>query len=304
MLEGKVAIVTGAGRGVGKEIAKLMAANGAKVVVNDYGVEQDGTSPDTSHADQTVKEISDAGGEAVANAGSVASFDDATGMVKQALDTFGGLHIVCNPAGILRDRMLHKMSPEDWQEVVDVHLTGHFNMCRAPINHFREQEYGRIITCTSVSGTIGNIGQSNYGAAKLGIVALTRILAMESASKGITVNCISPSANTRMTQGVPEPKDPAVAARRKIRLERSKPEDIAALCVFLASEGAGDITGQVFGQRAAEISLFGFSRPIQTVHHQGGWTPELVGEHAMPTLRPRFTKLEQNADVQPALPLD
>ena len=225
-------------------------------------------------------------------------------MVKQALDTYGGLHIICNPAGILRDRTLHKMSPEDWKEVVDVHLTGHFNMCRAPINHFREQEYGRIITCTSVSGTIGNIGQSNYGAAKLGIVALTRILAMESVSKGITVNCISPSANTRMTQGVPEPKDPAVAERRRIRLERSKPADIAPLCVFLASEGAGDITGQVFGPLAGELSLFNFSRPIQTVHHQGGWTPELIGEHAMPTLRPRFTKLEQNADVQPALPLD
>ena len=247
MLEGKVAIVTGAGRGVGKEIAKLMAANGAKVVVNDYGVEQDGTSPDTTHAEQTVKEIKEAGGEAVANAGSVASFEDATAMVKQALDTFGGLHIVANPAGILRDTMLHKMSPEDWREVVDVHLNGHFNMCRAPINHFREQEYGRIITCTSVSGTIGNIGQSNYGAAKLGIVALTRILAMESASKGITVNCISPSANTRMTQGVPEPKDPAVAEKRRIRLERSKPEDIAPLCVYLASEEAKDVTGQVFG---------------------------------------------------------
>jgi len=187
MLEGKVAIVTGAGRGVGKEIAKLMAAHGAKVVVNDYGVEQDGTSPDKTHAEQTVQEIKDAGGDAVANAGSVAKFEDATNMVKQAMDSFGGLHIVVNPAGILRDRMLHKMSPEDWQEVTDVHLTGHFNMCRAPINHFREQEYGRIITCTSVSGTIGNIGQSNYGAAKLGIVALTRILAMESVSKGITV---------------------------------------------------------------------------------------------------------------------
>ena len=304
MLEGKVAIVTGAGRGVGKEIAKLMAANGAKVVVNDYGVEQDGTSPDTTHAEQTVKEIAEAGGEAVANAGSVASFEDATTMVKQALDTYGGLHIVANPAGILRDTMLHKMSPEDWQEVLDVHLTGHFNMCRAPINHFREQEYGRIITCTSVSGTIGNIGQSNYGAAKLGIVALTRILAMESVSKGITVNCISPSANTRMTQGVPEPKDPAAAEQRRIRLERSKPEDIAPLCVYLASEEAKDVTGQVFGQRAGEISLFNFSRPIHTVHHSGGWTPELVRDSAIPSLRMKFTKLESNADVYAALPLD
>jgi NAD(P)-dependent dehydrogenase (short-subunit alcohol dehydrogenase family) len=304
MLEGRVAIVTGAGRGVGKEIAKHMAAAGAKVVVNDYGVEQDGTQPSEGPAADTVSEIKEAGGEAVVNFGSVASFDDATAMVKQALDTFGGLHIMCNPAGILRDRMFHKMSPEDWQEVIDVHLTGHYNMCRAPINHFREQEYGRIITCTSVSGTIGNIGQANYGAAKLGIVALTRILAMESISKGITVNCISPSAATRMTESVPTPKDPAAAERRRIRLERSRPEDIAPLSVYLASEQAGDITGQVFGQRAAEISLFGFSRPIYTVHHHGGWTPQLVGEHAMPTLRPKFTPLEQNADVQPALPLD
>jgi NAD(P)-dependent dehydrogenase (short-subunit alcohol dehydrogenase family) len=304
MLDGKVAIVTGAGRGVGKEIAKLMAANGARVVVNDYGVEQDGTEPGQGPAQETVDEILAAGGEAAANFGSVAEFDDCTAMVKQALDTFGGLHIVCNPAGILRDRMFHKMSPDDWRAVVDVHLNGHFNICRAPINHFREQGYGRIITCTSVSGTIGNIGQANYGAAKLGIVALTRILAMESISKGITVNCISPSANTRMTLGVPTPKDPAAAERRRIRLERSKPEDIAPLCVFLASEEAGDVTGQVFGQRAGEISLYNFSRPIHTVHHGGGWTPELVRDSAIEALRPRFTKLESNADIFPALPLD
>ena len=208
MLEGRVAICAGAGRGVGAEVAKLMAAHGAKVVVNDPGTSGSGEGCDQTPAQEIVDQIKAAGGDAAANYGSVAKFDDCLAMVQQARDTFGGLHIVFNAAGILRDKMFHNMFPEDWQAVIDVHLTGHFNINRAAINLFREQNYGRIIMVSSTSGLLGNVGQANYGAAKFGIVALARIVAMENASRGITVNVICPSADTRMTRSVPTPKDP------------------------------------------------------------------------------------------------
>jgi NAD(P)-dependent dehydrogenase (short-subunit alcohol dehydrogenase family) len=303
MLDGRVALCTGSGRGVGAEVAKLMANNGAKVVVNDPGVGGGGEGGDRTPAQQIVDEIKAAGGQAVANYGSVAKFDDCLEMVKQAREAFGGLHIVFNPAGILRDKMFHNMFPEDWQAVMDVHLTGHFNVARAAINLFREQNYGRIIMVSSTSGLLGNIGQCNYGAAKLGIVALARIVAMENASKGITVNVIAPSADTRMTRSVPVPKDPGAAALREERLRRSRADAIAPLCVYLASEQAKDVNGQVFHQRAAELSLYSHMRPIRTVHHNGGWTPELIAEHAMPSLSGWFTSLDTRS-LLPSLPLD
>ena len=193
LLEGKVAVVTGSGRGIGRAMAEMMAQYGAKVVVNDPGVAQTGEGGDKGPAEEVADAIGQAGGEAIPNFDSVASFEGTTNMVNTALNTYGRLDIVVNNAGVLRDRMLHKMSPEDWQVVQDVHLGGHFNMCRAAINVFREQESGRIINFTSTSGLIGNMGQTNYGAAKLGIVAFTRILAMESISKNVTVNAIAPS---------------------------------------------------------------------------------------------------------------
>ena len=196
MLEGRVAICAGAGRGVGGEVAKLMAAHGAKVIVNDPGTSGSGEGSDRTPAQEIVDEIKAAGGEAAANYGSVAKFDDCLQMVSQAREAFGGLHIVFDAAGILRDKMFHNMFPEDWQAVIDVHLTGHFNINRAAINLFREQNYGRIIMVSSTSGLLGNVGQCNYGAAKLGIVALARIVAMENASRGITVNVICPSADS------------------------------------------------------------------------------------------------------------
>ncbi|MGZ0187188.1 MAG: SDR family NAD(P)-dependent oxidoreductase, partial [Alphaproteobacteria bacterium] len=204
MLDGKVAICTGSGRGVGAEVAKLMAANGAKIVVNDPGVGGGGEGGgDAAPAQAIVDEIKAAGGDAVANFGSVTSFENCLDMVTQARDEFGGLHCVFNPAGILRDRMFHKMSPDDWQDVIDVHLTGHYNVNRAAINLFRDQGFGRMIMVSSTSGVLGNVGQANYGAAKMGIVALTRILAMENEAKGITANALLPSADTRMTRSVP-----------------------------------------------------------------------------------------------------
>src|SRR5215216_1416787 len=218
MLDGRVAICTGSGRGVGGEVAKLMAAHGAKVVVNDPGTTGTGEGADTTPAQDIVNQIKAAGGDAVANYGYVNNFDDCLQMVQQARDTFGGLHIVFNAAGILRDKMFHNMFPEDWQAVIDVHLTGHFNISRAAINLFREQNYGRIIMVSSTSGALGNMGQANYGAAKMGIIALARIIAMENASKGITCNTIMPSADTRMTRAVPTPKDPKAAEVREERL--------------------------------------------------------------------------------------
>lgn len=304
MLEGRVAICTGSGRGVGAEVAKLMAAHGAKIVVNDPGVGGGGEGGDQAPAQEIVDTIKSAGGEAVANFGSVTSYEDCLGMVQQARDEFGGLHIVFNPAGILRDRMFHKMSPDDFQAVIDVHMTGHFNVNRAAINLFRDQEYGRIIMCGSTSGLLGNIGQANYGSAKLGIAAMSRIVAMENASKNITSNVICPSADTRMTRAVPTPKDPDAAAIREERLRRSRADAIAPLCVFLASEDAGNVTGQIFHQRAAELSLYSQPRPLRMVHHQGGWTPELIRDVAMPSLSIQFLDIANSRTVHPGLPLD
>ena len=254
MLDGRVAICTGSGRGVGAEVAKLMAANGAKIIVNDPGVSGGGDGGDQTPAQAIVDEIKAAGGDAAANFGSVTSYEDCLDMVTQARDEFGGCHIVFNPAGILRDRMFHKMSPDDWKDVIDVHLNGHFNVNRAAINLFREQEFGRMIMVSSTSGVLGNIGQANYGAAKMGIIGFMRNVAMENASKGITANAILPSADARMTRSVPTPKDATAAQVREERLRLSPADAIAPLCVFLASEQASYVSGQVFHQRGAELS--------------------------------------------------
>jgi NAD(P)-dependent dehydrogenase (short-subunit alcohol dehydrogenase family) len=304
MLEGRVAICTGSGRGVGAEVAKLMAAHGARVVVNDPGVGGGGEGGDQAPAEELVAEIERMGGKAVANFGSVARFEDCHAMVKQARDAFGGLHIIFNSAGILRDRMFHNMSPEDWHAVIDVHLNGHFNVNRAAINLFREQGYGRLIMVSSTSGLLGNVGQANYGAAKMGVVGLARIVAMENAEKGITVNVVCPSADTRMTRAVPTPKDPKVAAMREERLRRSRADAIAPLCVFLASERAGYVNGQVFHQRGAELSLYSLPRPIRMVHRHGGWTPDTIAEVAMPSLATNFTPLGDARAVHAGLPLE
>ena len=303
MLEGKVALITGAGRGIGRGMALLMASKGAKVIVNDIGTSPDGEGTDATPAEEVVAEIKAAGGEAVANGDSVTEFEGATNMVKQALDTFGGLHIIVNNAGILRDRMLHKMSPEDWLGVLAVHLTGHFNVTRAAINHFREQEWGRIINFTSTSGIVGNLGQTNYGSAKLGIFAFTRILALETSRfENITANAISPFAYTRMIATIPV-KDEASKARVE-KIKKMKAEDIAPVVTWLCSEEAKAVSGQIFGVRAGEIMIFSQPRPTRSIHRNGGWTPEEVGGIAMPALRPFFEEPQVSADIFPYDPMD
>ena len=303
MLEGKVALITGAGRGIGRGMALLMASKGAKVIVNDIGTSPDGEGTDATPAEEVVAEIQAAGGEAATNGDSVAEFEGATNMVKQALDTFGGLHIIVNNAGILRDRMLHKMSPEDWMGVLAVHLTGHFNVTRAAINHFRQQEWGRIINFTSTSGIVGNLGQTNYGSAKLGIFAFTRILALETSRfENITANAISPFAYTRMIATIPV-KDEASKARVE-KIKKMKAEDIAPVVTWLCSEEGKEVSGQIFGVRAGEIMVFSQPRPTRSIHRNGGWSPEEVGQIAMPALRPFFEDPKTSSEIFPYDPMD
>jgi NAD(P)-dependent dehydrogenase (short-subunit alcohol dehydrogenase family) len=246
LCEGRIAIVTGAGRGIGREHALSLAAHGAKVVVNDLGGNVDGSGGDLTPAEQVVQEIKDMGGEAVANGDSVSSWEGAQRLVNTAIETFGDLHAVINNAGILRDRMLTNMTEEEWDAVINVHLKGTFAPSRWAAAYWREQAKagkpvdGRIVNTTSVSGIYGNPGQTNYGAAKAGIAAFTNIAALELARYGVTVNAVAPVALTRMTEGLgPAPE---TDEEREMR----SPRWIAPIATWLASAESKDITGRVF----------------------------------------------------------
>jgi NAD(P)-dependent dehydrogenase (short-subunit alcohol dehydrogenase family) len=276
MLKGKAAVVTGAGRGVGREIAILMAKHGARVVVNDYGGSEVGTGSDRKPADQVVEEIAKAGGDAVANYDSVASMAGGQSIIKTAMDAFGRIDIVVNNAGILRDRMIFNMTEEEWDAVINTHLKGSFAVTRAAAPIMREQKWGRVINMTSTSGLIGNVGQANYAAAKLGIFGLTKATALDMARYNVTANCISPFAWTRMIGTIPTETETQKARVEKIK--KLSPAHIAPMAAFLASDMAKDITGQVFGVRGKEIMLFSHERPIMRVHNSDGWTPESFAE--------------------------
>lgn len=291
----KVVIVTGAGGGIGRAIALGMAAAGAKVVVNDLGVSLDGTGGNAGPAQKVVDEIRAAGGTAVANTDSVASAAGGAQIVQCAIDNFGRIDGVVNNAGNLRDRMFHKMNEEEWRQVLDVHLNGTFYVSRAAANYFRDQEGGALVNMTSTSGLIGNFGQSNYSAAKLGIVGLSKSIALDMGRYNVRSNCIAPFAWSRMTSSIPA-ETPEERAR-VAKLQKMEVEKIAPLAVYLVSDAAKEVSGQIFAVRANEIMLFSQPRPIRSVHQSEGWTPESIAEIAMPAMRNSFYKLERSPDV-------
>lgn len=302
-LEGKVVLVTGAARGIGKECALLAGREGAKVVVNDLGGSVAGDdSGEAGPAQEVVDEIKTAGGEAVANSDSVSEKHGAENMIAQALDTFGGLHSIISPAGILRDKMFHKMSDEDWDAVINVHLNGSYNVTRAAINHFRDQEEGNFVLFTSTSGLIGNIGQANYAAAKMGIMGLSRIIAMEGVRKNVRSNIIAPFAWTRMIATIPI-KDEASAKRVERMRANMRADQIATTAVALASERASDVTGQVFVVRGNEIVLMSQPRPVRSMARLEGWDPASIIEHAFPAMQADMYDAGASASVFPYDPI-
>ncbi|MCK9285865.1 MAG: SDR family oxidoreductase [Rhodocyclaceae bacterium] len=295
LLEGKVALVTGAGRGVGRGIALELAACGASVVVNDVGASIGGEGGDQSPAQSVVEEIKRAGGNAVADGNSVADWDQAHAMVQTAIDTFGRIDIVVNNAGILRDTIFHRMTKDEYEAVINVNMNGVFYVSRAAAPHFKEQNSGCYVQITSSSGLIGNFGQVNYCAAKLGVAAMSKAIAMDMQRFNVRSNAVAPWAWTRMVSSIPSETE-----EQKKRVEGLKkliPEKIAPFVAALASDQAKGVNGQIFGVRNNEIYLFSQSRPIRTAHTSDGWTPESIIDRVFPMFQNDFYPLHRSGDV-------
>ena len=294
MLQGKVAVVTGAGRGIGRAVAIMMASRGASVVVNDVGAGLSDQSTDQTPAQEVVDTIKKAGGQAVAAYDSVADWDGAHRIIKSALDNFGRIDCLVNNAGILRDKMFHHMTKDDIDSVLKVHLYGAFNMSRATVEHFRKQESGVFLHMTSRAGIYGNIGQANYAAAKLALVGFSNSLQLEMERFNVRSNLISPSANTRMTQSVPSAKHGGAEAHAA-RLAAMPPEGVAVLATMLASDAASAVRGQIIGARGNDIILYNHPRPVRVLHRDGGWSPESLAE-AMPVMASMYTRIAPGMD--------
>ena len=294
-LDGKVILVTGAGGGIGRALAIQAAKAGASVVVNDLGASLDGKRESSEAAETVVAQIEKLGGKAVANGDSVAEPDGAKAMVTQATDSFGRLDAVINNAGILRDCFFHKMTYEDFDAVVKVHLYGAFNTSRAAADVFRQQESGSLIHMTSTSGLIGNLAQANYSAAKLGIAALSKSIALDLKRWNVRSNCIAPFAWSRMTSSIKV--DSPEQEERVNRMKEMVPEKIAPMALHLASDAGADITGQIFAVRHNEIFLMSQPRPVRSVHSGDGWDIETVRNRAIPALRSSFQPLDVSGDI-------
>jgi NAD(P)-dependent dehydrogenase (short-subunit alcohol dehydrogenase family) len=295
VMDGKVVIVTGAGRGVGRGVALDLARAGAAVVVNDLGVALSGEAGEGSVADEVVAEISAFGGRAIANRESVASWDGAQAMVQAALDAFGRIDAVVNNAGNLRDSLFHKMTDEEFDSVISVHLKGSFNVSRAAAPHFKAQGSGAYVHMTSTSGLIGNFGQANYSAAKLGIVGLSKSIALDMQRFNVRSNAVAPFAWTRMIDSIPT--NTPDQQKRVEGLKKLIPEKIAPLVTALASDAGRDVTGQIFGVRNNEIYLFSQPRPIRTAHTSDGWTAETIAERVFPMFANDFYPLHRSGEV-------
>ena len=297
-VQDKAVVVTGAGSGIGRDFALAFGAAGAKVVVNDLAVDKDSGQ---ALAERVAGEIRAAGGQAVAAVASVAEWDSAHRIVQAALDHFGRIDCVVNNAGIVRDRFVFNMSREEWEAVVNTHLNGSFYMTRAAAPHFKAQEGGSYIHMTSTSGLIGNRGQANYSAAKLGIVGLSKSIALDMARFNVRSNCIAPWAWTAMTATIPADSPENIA--RIERMKKMQSAKIAPLAVYLASDEAAGVSGQIFGVRANEIYLFNQIRMIRSVHREGGWTPAEIASHAIPALEPAFADNNGAAAATPWDPI-
>ena len=301
-LDGKVVVITGAGRGIGRELALHCASQGASIVVNDPGVAQAGDGGDAAPAQQTADDIVAAGGKAIANLGNVADPKEAASIIEDAVQHFGRIDGVVNNAGILRDTIWHKMSYEDWKSVIEVNLTGVFNVSKAATPYFREQQSGSFVHFTSTSGLIGNLGQANYSAAKLGVVALSQSIALDMARAGVRSNCIAPFAWSRMTSSLPT-ETPEQQERVK-RMQEMSADKIAPLVSFLISDAASEVSNQIFSVRKNEILLFSKPRPIRSMAKLEGWTPESIAAELLPAFRPSFARADEvSAHVFPYDPV-